>query len=94
MRLRVRLRVWVCVFCALGEPPEQVGDLSQFHFQTLLLTLVSSIALLATAAAVVNFLAFSVMPNRFIYDQYANATVGAAPRSTAVRVCLRARVGV
>lgn len=52
----------------------QSGLLGQFNFQVLLLSLVSSIALLTFASVIVKFLAFKVLPNKGIYTQYAKAT--------------------
>ena len=40
------------------------GNLGRFNFQVFLLSLVSSVALLAASSAVVKFLAFYVLPNR------------------------------
>jgi hypothetical protein len=43
---------------------EPLGLLGQFNFQVLLLSLVSSIALLTFASVIVKFLAFKVLPNK------------------------------
>ncbi len=51
------------------------GNLGQFDLLTVLLSLVSSITLLAVARNVVEFMAFSVLPLKFIYRQYRNITV-------------------
>ncbi len=42
------------------------GNLGRFNFQVFLLSLVSSVALLAASSAVVKFLAFYVLPNRCV----------------------------
>ena len=48
----------------------QSGQIGQFALQQLLLALVSSLALLAVAKTVVQVLAFSVLPLKYIYKQY------------------------
>jgi ATP P2X receptor len=57
----------------------QIGSIGRFDFQALLLSLTSSLALLALAKTVVECLAFQVLPLRFIYKQY---------RTIDVRLCL------
>ena len=49
-----------CVRTCLCTP----GLLGQFNFQVLLLSLVSSIALLTFASVIVKYLAFKVLPNK------------------------------
>ena len=44
--------------------------------QVLLLSLVSSVALLAVARTLVELLAFKVLPLKYIYSQYQTITVG------------------
>jgi hypothetical protein len=46
------------------------GNIGQFQVRQLLLSLVSSVALLAVAKIVVDFLAFNILPLKFIYGQY------------------------
>jgi len=48
----------------------QVGTIGGFDFQTLLLTLVSGMGLLAVATVVVDVLAVYILPQRNIYDKY------------------------
>jgi len=48
----------------------QVGRLGVFDFQTLLLTFVSGLGLLAAATFVVDFLAFRIMPSKQLYYKY------------------------
>ncbi len=56
---------------------KQSGFIGQFKFQQLLLSLVSSVALLAVAKTVVDFLAFNVLPLKYIYGQYRTINVSA-----------------
>ena len=46
------------------------GTIGRFDFQALLLSLTSSLALLAVAKTAIDFLAFNVLPLKFIYKQY------------------------
>ncbi len=46
--------------------PTVLGNLGRFNFQVFLLSLVSSVALLAASSAVVKFLAFYILPNRCV----------------------------
>lgn len=65
VRTRARGCVSVLVFIA-----SLTGKIGEFNFQVLLLSLTSSVALLAVATSVVNCLAFFFLPLRFIYRQY------------------------
>ena len=58
--------------------PSLAGLIGKFDFPTLLISLVSSVTLLAIAKTVVEFLAFSILPLKFIYRQYRNIDVRAA----------------
>lgn len=49
---------------------KQTGLVGQWDIPTLLINLVTSLGLLAVASAIVNTLAFSVLPMRYIYKQY------------------------
>lgn len=53
---------------------QQTGTIGKFDFSTLLVQLVSSLGLLAVATALVNFIAFSVLPMKNIYKQYKEVT--------------------
>lgn len=48
----------------------QSGTVGHWDIPTLLVSLVTSLGLLAVAASVVNFLAFGVFPMKYIYNQY------------------------
>ena len=53
---------------------QQTGTIGKFDFSTLLVQLVSSLGLLAVATAVVNAVAFNVLPMKHIYKQYQEVT--------------------
>ena len=55
------------------------GFIGQFDLATLLISLVSSVTLLAVAKSVVECLAFQVLPLRFIYKQYRTIDVRGKP---------------
>jgi hypothetical protein len=57
-----------CLAALLLCPLSAAGNLGRFNFQVFLLSLVSSVALLAASSAVVKFLAFHILPNRCVYS--------------------------
>jgi hypothetical protein len=56
--------------CCRRDAALVAGTIGQFNFQALLVSLTSSLALLAVAKTVVDFLAFQILPLKYIYKQY------------------------